>query len=136
MESLPGTTSVGSGSGPKPQGVGSALGCMPQSQPPCRLRGSDGCTRRHVARRRNANKETSEGGGSESRRPHPEGKSGLGPLPDQGRPASRLGSGSPASRGWIWAAFPWGIPLPGFPPLPSQPHTLVRVGKLRPEGRD
>lgn len=100
---------------PKPQRVGSALGYLPLPLPECRVRGGDGCTRRHVAKRRNANKETREGGGSESWRPHPGGKSGLGPLPGQGRPASRLGSGFPAVRGWNWAAFPWGNPAAWLP---------------------
>lgn len=100
---------------PKPQRIGSALGYLPRPLPECRVRDGDGCTRRHVAKRRNANKETREGGGSESWRPHPGGKSGLGPLPGQGRPASRLGSGFPAARGWNWAVFPWGNPAAWLP---------------------
>lgn len=45
----------------------------------------------------------------------------------QGFQQPGAGTGQP-SRG--------GISLPGFPPLPSQTHTLARVGKLRLAGRD
>lgn len=72
------------------------------------------------------------GGGGESLRPHPGGKSGLGPLPGRGRPASCSGSGSRTARGRDWAAFPWGIPLRSLPsPPPPDTHTRARVGKLR-----
>lgn len=97
------------GSSSRSEAPRGALECMPLSLRGRRVRGSDGCTRRHVAKRRNANKETMERGGSESWQPHPRGKSGLGPLPDQGRPQGLLQSGAKSgqpSRG--------GIPLPGF----------------------
>lgn len=40
-----------------------------------------------------------------------------------GRSASGFGSGSQTAPGRDWAAFRWGIPLPGLPPLRSQVHT-------------
>lgn len=121
---------------PKPQRIGSALGYLPGPLPQCRVRDGDGCTRRHVAKRRNANKETREGGGSESWRPHPGGKSGLGPLPGQGRPASRLGSGFPAARGWNWAVFPWGNPAAWLPTFALPVAHTGACGEIEAGGRD
>lgn len=56
-------------------------------------------------------------------RPHPGGKSGLGPLPGRGRPASCFGSGSRTGWGRDWAIFPEGIPLPSLPPQRSSART-------------
>lgn len=135
----------------KPQGTGEALGCVPGPQGRGVGVGAvSGCIRRHVAGRRNANKETREGGRGESLRPHPGGKSGLGPLPGQGRPASCFGSGSRTAPGVDRAAFPWGIPLPSIPPLCSHiytpsptlrpththPGAQARLGRLRLEKKD
>lgn len=91
-----------------PKGAGAARGCVPgPRRPGCRGRGGEWRHRSPRGREekcKHGNRGKGERG--ESLQPHPGGKSGLGPLPGRGRPASCFGSGSRTARGRDWAAFP------------------------------